>query len=114
MRYKISPTPGMILVSPMPEEDRTASGLYLPGARDNSIFIGKVEAINPPVSRVAGETDPDDYFKVGDMVLIGKWAGTEVSIRQNVVTEKYILINEDSILATLTEETEDGSSSEAN
>lgn len=106
MRTLLKPTPGILIILPMPEEDRTASGLYLVASRESSTNIGIVFACCPPAD------DPAEYFQPGDHVVIGKWAGHEVTILQRDGSrQRYIIVNEDSILATLVEEAPDGNAS---
>jgi co-chaperonin GroES (HSP10) len=104
VRTRLKPTPGILIIVPMAEETRTASGLHLPLARETSTNIGIVEAVCPPAGEAA-----EDYFKPGDHVVIGKWAGHEVTIQHTDGTRKrFIIVNEDSILATLEEEETSG------
>lgn len=101
MRTRLAPTPGMLVIEPMPEETRTEAGLYIVGSQETSSYVGTIIAVRVPVN-----DDPADYFKVGQQVIIGKWAGTTIKIRSGVKTREYLLVNEDSILATLEEEEE--------
>jgi co-chaperonin GroES (HSP10) len=101
-RTRLVPTPGMLVISPLPEETMTKAGLHLVHQKETSSYVGEVIAYCPPAD------DPEDYFKVGQHVVIGKWAGTEVSVRKGIKTNNYLLVNEDSILAILEEEAEDG------
>lgn len=97
MRYRIKqPSPGMLVVRPWQDEELSHGGIWIPSTaqREGSTVLGEVLAINPPPS-----DNPDDYFKVGDIVMIGKWSGTDFKIDPR--GDKLILINEDSILATL-------------
>jgi co-chaperonin GroES (HSP10) len=98
MRTRLRPSPGMLVVELLQEETMTESGLHLINAKETSSHIGVVKAINPPPS-----DDPADYFRIGDWVVIGKWAGTEVAVGPRK-EKKFLLVNEDSILATLEEE----------
>ena len=58
---------------------------------ERKTFIGKVVAVGPGTSEVKMEV------KVGDEVLYGKYAGTEI----NVDGTDYLIMKQSDILATL-------------
>lgn len=81
----------------------TESGLlYIPATADRQHGAATVEIleINPPK-----DEDPEDYFKVGQRVIIGKWQGTEVTVGQGKDRLIVLIINESAVLATIKEET---------
>lgn len=99
MTTKLKPTPGNLVVREFPESEMTDSGrLYIPATanRQNSAKVVEILAINPPP-----DEDPENYFKVGDRVIIGQWQGTEVTVGTGQNAVKQIIINESSVLATL-------------
>lgn len=97
MKYSINPSPGMLVVAPLADEEMSAGGIWIPptvtARGQSSVTVATVERINPPKG-----DDPENYFKIGQLVVCGKWVGTEIEIGDG---RKYILVNEDSILATL-------------
>lgn len=102
MRYRIKrPSPGMLVIQPWSEDDKSAGGIWIPATaiKEGAVVVGEVKAINPPPG-----DDPEDYFKVGDIVVIGKWAGTDIKLDPRA--DKLIIVNEDSVLATLEPEPE--------
>lgn len=96
MTTTLKPTPGNLVVERLPEEEKTASGLYMVGTQEKSASVVRVLAINPPV-----DEDPENYFKVGDHLIVGKWQGTEVTVGRGLSEKKFMIINESSVLATL-------------
>ncbi len=70
---KIKPLEDRVLVEPMAAEQRTASGIIIPDSAKEKPQKGTVIAVGP------GKKDVDMQVKVGDVVLYGKYAGTELS-----------------------------------
>ena len=69
----------------------TAGGLIIPDTAKEKPLAGKVVAVGPGTSEVKMEV------KVGDEVLYGKYAGTEI----NVDGTDYLIMKQSDILATL-------------
>lgn len=88
---KIKPLSDRVLIEPNPAEERTAGGLYIPDTAKEKPLAGKVVAVGPGTSEVKMEV------KVGDEVLYGKYAGTEV----NVDGKDYIIMRQSDIFAIL-------------
>jgi co-chaperonin GroES (HSP10) len=110
MKYKLNPTLGRIVISPMPEEQKTEAGIILVAAKEHSTSIATVIAVCAPY--VAAPDDMDAMedgpnFKIGDIVVIGKWSGAEVTVGRGRDAQKSIIINESDVLATLTEDSSD-------
>ena len=70
----IKPLADRVLVEPKEAETKTASGLYIPDTAKEKPQEGKVIAAGP------GKKDEPMEVKVGDEVLYGKYAGTEVTV----------------------------------
>ena len=71
---KIKPLSDRVLIQPNPAEEKTAAGLIIPDTAKEKPLAGKVVAVGPGTSEVKMEV------KVGDQVLYGKYAGTEVTV----------------------------------
>lgn len=102
MTTRLKPTPGNLVVRELPESEMSESGyLYIPQTanRQNSARTVEILAINMPK-----DEDPDNYFKVGQIVIIGQWQGTEVTVGKGQNAVKQIIINESSVLAILEDE----------
>ena len=62
------------MVEPAPAETKTAGGLIIPDTAKEKPMKGKVIAIGN------GKVDEPMTVKVGDTVLYGKYAGTEIQV----------------------------------
>ena len=70
----VKPLADRVLIEPNPAEEKTAGGLFIPDTAKEKPLAGKVIAAGPGTSDVKMEV------KVGDQVLYGKYAGTEITI----------------------------------
>ncbi|MFT7072966.1 co-chaperone GroES [Patiriisocius sp. Uisw_017] len=89
MALKIQPLSDRVLVEPQAAETKTASGLYIPDSAKEKPQQGKVAAIGK------GKEDHKMTVKVGDTVLYGKYAGTELKLDG----KDYLIMREDDIFA---------------
>ncbi len=88
---KIKPLADRVLVEPMEAEEKTASGIYIPDTAKEKPQRGTVVALGPGTKDVAMEV------KKGDVVLYGKYAGTEI----NVDGKDYLMMKQSDILAVV-------------
>jgi len=91
MALKIQPLSDRVLVEPVPAEEKTASGLYIPDTAKEKPLKGKVVAVGP------GKKDEPLTVKAGDTVLYGKYSGTELKLDGS----DYLMMREDDILAII-------------
>lgn len=68
-----------VLVQPLDGEEKTAGGIIIPDTAKEKPSEGKVIAVGPGSKTEDGKILPMEV-KVGDLVLFGKWSGTEVKI----------------------------------
>lgn len=87
----IRPLADRVVLEPKEAETKTASGLYIPDSAKEKPQQGKVVAAGP------GKVDEPMEVKVGDEVLYGKYAGTEVTVDG----VKYLIVKQSDILAIL-------------
>ena len=87
----IKPLADRVLVEPKEAQTKTASGLYIPDTAKEKPQEGKVIAAGP------GKKDEPMEVKVGDEVIYGKYAGTEVTVED----KKYLIVKQSDILAIL-------------
>ncbi len=76
---KIRPFGDHILVKRASQEEKTAGGIIIPDTAKEKPSQGEVVAVGPGGRDESGKLIPID-LKVGDVVLFGKWSGTEVKI----------------------------------
>ncbi len=87
----IRPLADRVVIEPKEAETRTASGLYLPDNAKEKPQQGIIVAAGP------GKKDEPMEVAVGDEVLYGKYAGTEITVDD----KKYLIIKQSDILAIL-------------
>ena len=76
----LQPLGDRVIVKPLSEEDsKTPSGIYIPDTAKEKPQEGEVVAVGPGAKNDQGKVAPMDV-KIGDIVLFGKWSGTEVKI----------------------------------
>ena len=80
-----------VLVEPKEAETKTAAGIYIPDTAKEKPQQGTVLAAGP------GKKDEPMEVKVGDSVLYGKYAGTEVTYEGKT----YLIMKQSDILAIL-------------
>ena len=80
-----------IIVEPVEAETKTASGIIIPDSAQEKPNRGKVIATGN------GTKDEPMEVKVGDIVVFGKYSGTEL----NVDGDKYIIMSQNEVLAIL-------------
>jgi chaperonin GroES len=85
---KIQPMGARILIKPLEQETKTASGLYIPESAKEKPQTGTVVAVGD---------DEDIKLKVDDRVLFAKYTGTEFKVDN----EEYLLMDCSDILAKL-------------
>lgn len=91
MEVKIKPLADRVVVKPAPAEEKTASGIIIPDTAKEKPQRGTVVAVGP------GKKDEAVTVKVGDTVLYGKYAGTEI----NIDGEDYLIMRESDIFAVI-------------
>lgn len=87
----IRPLSDRVLVEPKEAETKTAAGIYIPDTAKEKPQQGTVLAAGP------GKKDETMEVKEGDVVLYGKYAGTEVSYEGKT----YLIMKQSDILAIL-------------
>ena len=87
----IKPLADRVVIEPKEAETKTASGIFIPDTAKEKPQQGTVVAAGP------GKKDEPMEVKVGDSVLYGKYAGTEVTADD----KKYLIVKQSDILATL-------------
>ena len=91
MKVNIKPLADRVLIEPAEAEQKTAGGIIIPDTAKEKPQKGTVIAVGN------GKKDEPMTLKEGDVVLYGKYAGTEISYEG--VT--YLIMKESDIYATL-------------
>jgi len=92
----IRPLHDRIIVERIEEETTTAGGLIIPDTAKEKPQEGKVIAAGKGKKTEDGKLLPMEV-KVGDKVLFGKYAGTEIKIEG----KEYLMMREDDILGVV-------------
>ena len=90
---KVKPLYDRVLVKRTESEAKTAGGIILPDSAQEKPQEGEVIAVGPGAKNEDGKLSPMDV-KVGDIVLFGKWSGTEVKIDN----KEYSIMKESDIM----------------
>ena len=85
----IRPLSDRVLIEPAEAEVKTAGGIIIPDSAKEKPLKGKVVATGN------GTKDEEMVVKVGDTVLYGKYAGTEIEVEG----AKYHMMRQSDILA---------------
>ena len=93
---KFRPLHDRIVVKRIDAEQKTASGIIIPDSAQEKPSQGEVIAVGPGGRDESGKLIPLDV-KVGEVVLFGKWSGTEVKIEG----DDLIIMKESDILGVL-------------
>ena len=73
-KSSITPLADRVIVEPAAAEEKTAGGIIIPDTAKEKPQRGKVIAVG------SGKIDEPMTVKVGDVVLYGKYAGTEIQV----------------------------------
>ena len=87
------PIAGKILVKPQEAEQTTSSGIIIPDSAQEKPQRGQIIAVGKP------KKDEELEVKKGDIVLYGKYSGTEMKIEG----EDYLIMNQTDILLVIEE-----------
>lgn len=91
MAVKVKPLADRVLVEAAAAEEKTAGGIIIPDTAKEKPQRGTVIAVGN------GKKDEPMTVKVGDVVLYGKYAGTELSVEG----KDYLIMRESDIFAIL-------------
>ncbi|OFX80907.1 MAG: co-chaperone GroES [Bacteroidetes bacterium GWE2_29_8] len=90
-KLNIKPLADRVIIEPALAEEKTASGIIIPDTAKEKPMRGIVIAVG------YGKKDEPMTVKEGDIVLYGKYAGTEI----NVEGSDYLIMKESDIFAII-------------
>nr|PZN86074.1 MAG: co-chaperone GroES [Pseudomonadota bacterium] len=96
---KFRPLHDRVVVRRIEAEEKSAGGIIIPDTAKEKPQQGEVLAVGPGVRDDKGNIRPLDV-KPGDIVLFGKWSGTEVKIDG----EELLIMKESDIMGILEKE----------
>lgn len=92
----IRPLHDRVIVQRTEQEEKTAGGIIIPDTAKEKPIQGEVIAVGPGTRDESGKKIAMDV-KVGDIVLFGKWAGTEVKLDG----EDFLVLKESDIIGVV-------------
>ncbi|MFH1841872.1 MAG: co-chaperone GroES [bacterium] len=95
MAMTIKPLADRVIVEPL-ESESMKGGIIIPDTAKEKPQQGKIVAVGPGQTNDAGERIKPEVKK-GDVVLYGKYAGTEVTVGG----KDYLILRESDVLAIL-------------
>jgi chaperonin GroES len=90
-KVNIKPLADRVLVQPSQAEEKTSSGIIIPDTAQEKPQQGSVIAVG------TGKKDEPLTVKVGDTILYGKYAGTEITVEG----KEYLIMRESDIFAII-------------
>ena len=92
----LKPLGDRVVIRVLEQEEKTASGIFLPDTAKEKPSQGEVVAVGPGKVQDDGKRVALDV-KVGDKIIFSKYAGTEVKFEGT----KYLIVSERDILALI-------------
>ena len=92
----ITPLQDRIVVERAVEEEKSKGGIVIPDTAKEKPVRGTIVAAGPGKRLESGQIQPMSV-KVGDEILFGKYAGTEVKLDN----KEYIVMREDDVIAIM-------------
>ena|SRR3990167_2316014 len=92
----IRPLHDRVVVRRLEEERTSAGGIVIPDSAAEKPSRGEIMAIGPGKLLESGEIRPVGV-KVGEHILFGKYAGTEVKVSG----DEYVVMREDDIMGVI-------------
>lgn len=89
----LKPLADRVIILPAPAEEVTVSGIIIPDSAKEKPLKGTVVAAGP------GTKDEEMTLAVGNTVIFGKYAGTEIEFDG----EKYLIMRQADVLAIVGE-----------
>ena len=93
---KFRPLHDRVLVKRTDSEEKTSGGIIIPDSAQEKPMEAKVMAVGSGHRAEDGKLTPLDVKK-GDVVLIGKWAGTEIKMG----SDDLVIVKESDIMGIM-------------
>jgi len=96
MSISFKPLSDRVVIEVTKREEKTAGGIYLPDSAKEKPMEGKVVSVGKGARDHQGSLIAME-LKVGDKVVFGKWAGTEVKIDG----KEFLIMKESDVMGVL-------------
>ena len=87
MTIKFKPLADRVIIEPVAAEQKTASGIFIPDTVKEKPLQGTIMSVG------LGKKDEPMTLKIGDSVLYGQYAGTEIKIEG----KNYLIMRESDV-----------------
>jgi len=98
MALNLKPLGDRVVVKPLEQDERTATGIVLPETAKEKPQKGEVLAVGAGARDESGKRIAMDV-QVGDLVLFAKYAGTEIKVD----SDKLLILKESDVIAIIEE-----------
>jgi len=95
-KITLKPLSNRVLAQRSEQEETRKGGIILPDSAKKKQETATVVAVGPGKKKEDGSLEPVTV-KIGDQILIDKYAGQEVSVND----EEYIIVKSDDIIAII-------------
>ena len=93
---KFRPLHDRVVVKRLDAEEKSSGGIIIPDTAKEKPSQGEIAAVGPGGRDENGKLIPIDV-KTGDVILFGKWSGTEVKIDGT----EYLIMKESDIMGII-------------
>jgi chaperonin GroES len=93
---KVKPLYDRLIVKRVEEKEQRRGGIIIPDSAKEKPMEGKVTAVGRGKVQEDGTRSPMEV-KVGDRILFGKYAGTEIKIED----KEHVILREDEVLGII-------------
>ena len=93
---KFRPLHDRVVVRRVEQESKSSGGIIIPDTAKEKPMQGEIIAVGPGGRDESGKLIPIDV-KEGDIVLFGKWSGTEVKLDGT----EYLIMKESDIMGVI-------------
>jgi chaperonin GroES len=96
-KLKLRPLGDRVIVEPLEQEEKTASGILLPETAKDRPQEGLIVAVGPGRWDEEGKKRVEMEVARGDKVVFAKYSGSEIKLDE----KKYLIMGEKDVLAVL-------------
>src|SRR3970040_939371 len=93
---KFRPLHDRVVVRRLEEDTKTAGGIIIPDTAKEKPMQGEVIAVGPGGRDESGKLIPIE-LRPGDLLLVGKWSGTDVKLNG----EELLIVKESDVLGVI-------------
>jgi chaperonin GroES len=96
-KLKLRPLGDRVIVEPLEQEEKTASGILLPETAKDRPQEGLIVAVGPGRWDEDGKKRIEMEVAIGDKIVFAKYSGSEIKLDD----KKYLIMGEKDVLAVL-------------